>query len=74
MANGRVSKSGKALYYKEYRLYKKVGNASTVDAEIGDELEGRGDGTFENGELGHWEVTIKNPIDDAGVNRLNSYP
>jgi hypothetical protein len=72
--NGRGTKSGKQLYYKEYRLYKKQGNLSPVDAEIGDELAGRGDGTFEGGELGRWEVIAKNPVDDTGVKFLISWP
>lgn len=73
MGNGRASKGGKQLFYKEYRLLKKVGNFSSIDAEIGDELAGRGDGTFENGDLGRWEVTAKNPIDDNGVKFLISW-
>lgn len=70
MINGRVS-NNRQLYYKDYRLEKKKGNYQHY-AQIGDELGGRGDGTFENGEYGRWEVIADKPQDDMGVLKIIS--
>tara|TARA_R110000764_G_scaffold18867_2_gene50285 strand:- start:498 stop:683 length:186 start_codon:yes stop_codon:yes gene_type:complete len=60
------------MYYKGYRLFKKQGNVLPF-AQTGDELAGRGDGTFENGDNGRWEVLIDKPQNDNGVKFLISW-
>lgn len=61
------------LRWNGYRLYKESGGTE-IFPQIGDELKGRGDGRFENGEWVHCEVTTDNPVDDNDINRFTSYP
>ncbi len=56
-----------------YRWHKTNGNQNAFPI-IGEELQGRGDGRFKNGNWVHCEVTTDDPQDDNDINPFVWYP
>lgn len=54
LGSGSPSSSG-YIRWRDYRLYKESGG-SEIYPEIGDEIQGRGDGSFYSGEWIHGEI------------------